>query len=337
MTDIFNNHKKLYTLATAMFLVLTLFVAILPAYNNQKNNAVLPGYVPLNEQQERGRLVYINEGCIACHSQQVRNVDMDKMWGSRPGIAADYAHVTRTDFWRNSTTLMGTERTGPDLTNVGKRQPSADWNLLHLYQPRALVNNSVMPAYPWLFEEKTQLSDGDIEINVPEKFRAGIKGKIVASQQAKDLLAYLQSLKQVPLPDGTDMPIFLYKQTAKANADGGSAAGGGLDGAPLYAANCQSCHLPNGEGLPGAFPPLKGSKIVLDDNIETFVTIIMKGYDANPAYGVMPAVGTNANLKAEEIAAIMTHERSSWGNNAKKVSAEEVQKIMDMLKSTASK
>jgi cytochrome c oxidase cbb3-type subunit II len=88
----------------------------------------------------------------------------------------------------------------------------------------------------------------------------------------------------------------------------------------------------NGEGLKGAFPPLKGSKVVLDDNPELMVNIIMNGYNAREEYAVMPAVGTNNKLKPEEVAAIMNHERSSWGNNSRKVTAEEVKKLMETVK-----
>ena len=94
-----------------------------------------PNAEPLSEQAIKGKAIYIANGCVACHTQQVRNVDMDKVWGTRPSIAADYAGNNRTDFWRNTATLMGTERTGPDLTNIGNRQPSIDWNLVHLYNP----------------------------------------------------------------------------------------------------------------------------------------------------------------------------------------------------------
>ena len=134
--EFFNNHKKLFITALGLFVALTIIVAILPAISNQENNAPLPNYVPLSEQAILGKKSFIANGCVACHTQQVRNVDMDKKWGDRPGIAADYASISRTDFWRNTATLMGTERTGPDLTNIGKRQPSVAWNLLHLYQPR---------------------------------------------------------------------------------------------------------------------------------------------------------------------------------------------------------
>ncbi len=90
------------------------------------NNAPLPNVLPLSDEAAKGKAIYVANGCVAtCHSQQVRNVDMDKVWGTRPSIAADYAGIHRTDFWRNTATLMGTERTGPGSNAiVGNRQPA---------------------------------------------------------------------------------------------------------------------------------------------------------------------------------------------------------------------
>jgi len=334
--EFFDNHKKLFRTALVLFVGLTIIVAIMPAINNQENNAPLPGYEPLTQEAYLGKKSFIANGCVACHTQQVRNVDMDNVWGSRPGIPADYAGISRTDFWRNTATLMGTERTGPDLTNIGSRQPSLAWNLLHLYQPRAVVEKSIMPAYPWLFEIKNELGEKDVEVVVPDAYRQGISGKIVATQEALQLVAYLQSLKQTPLPDGKLPMEFLYKKKEipvvvnenKANLP---------DGKLLYTNNCMSCHQANGEGLKGAFPSLKGSPIVLGDELELFVNIIMLGYDARPEYAVMNAVGLDNNLTPEEVTAIINHEKTSWGNNAKTVTPEEVKKIMDFIKLTSNK
>jgi cytochrome c oxidase cbb3-type subunit 2 len=334
--DFFNNHKKLFATALSLFVILTVVVAILPALENQNNNAPLPGAVALSDDAILGKQSFIAHGCVACHTQQVRNVDMDKVWGTRPGVAADYAGITRTDFWRNTATLMGTERTGPDLTNVGSRQPSVAWNLLHLYQPRAVVQQSIMPAYPWLFENKDKLAEDDVEVFVPDEFRTGVSGKIVATREALQLVAYLQSLKQIPLPDGRTSPEFLYKkeqETVIPNNTEVELSGGKV----LYANNCQACHQENGEGLKGAFPPLKGSSIVLGNDLELFVGIIMKGYDARPEFAAMTAVGTDNNLTPEEITAIINHEKTSWGNNAKPVGTEEVKKIMESMNITAKK
>ncbi len=327
--ELFDNHKKLFGTATIMFIGLTILVAIMPAIRNQDMNQPLPSAEPLSPEAVKGKAIFVANGCVACHTQQVRNVDMDKMWGARPSLAADYADIHRTDFWRNTATLMGTERTGPDLTDIGSRQPSKDWNLVHLYNPRIVVKESIMPAYPWLFKLKKEPSKSDVVVNVPAEYMRGKEGKIVATEDALYLVAYLQSLKQVKLPDGTQAPAFLYKKEEKKIA---SAAGAEPDGKALYATGCQSCHQANGEGLPGAFPPLKRSPIVMGDNLEMYVDIIMNGYDARAEYGVMSAVGTNMEWTEHEVTAIINYERTSWGNNGKKVTPEEIKKIMEFVK-----
>lgn len=332
--EYFNNHKKLFTIVTLFFVTLTILIAIMPALSSQKINKPLPGAEVLSGDALKGKNIYVANGCVACHTQQVRNIEMDKVWGSRPSVAADYSTIKRPDVWRNTATLMGTERTGPDLINIGNRQPSIDWHLLHLYQPRAVVKQSIMPAYQWMFEYKEKPGPNDKVVNVPEEYMGGRKGKIVAKPEALQLVAYLLSLKQVPLPDGTLPPEFLYKRKQREEA---KAAGGvveELDGASLYTATCQACHQENGEGLSGAFPPLKGSRIVLDDNPQTLVDIIMNGYNgrASEGFAPMPPIGTTNALTAEEVTAIINHERTSWGNDARKVTVEEVQELMNAVK-----
>ncbi len=334
--EFFNNHRNLFTTVAALFIGLTILVAVIPALDNQKNNSPLPNAEPMSEAATKGKAIFIANGCVACHTQQIRNVEMDKVWGSRPGISADYAGMKRQDIWRNTATLMGTERTGPDLTDIGNRQPSRDWNLVHLFNPRAVVKESIMPAYPWLFEIKEYPDMDDVTVAVPAEYLKQKTGKVVATDDALNLVTYLASLKQTKLPDGIPTPEFLYKRAQKLASiteDGGNTEIVTQDGAALYSTHCQACHQENGEGLPGAFPSLKGSKVVLDDNPEIMVDIIMNGYNAraNEGYGPMPAVGSLANLTAGEIAAIMNHEKTSWGNEAKKISQKDVQKIIDLV------
>lgn len=329
--EFLNNHKTLFWSAILFFLFLTLQIAILPALTMQQIYKPLPDAKPLTKDEAAGKAIYIENGCIACHTQQVREVEMDKVFGSRPSIPADYAGNHRTDVWRNTANLLGSERTGPDLTAIGERQPSSDWQLLHLYQPRAVVKESIMPSFSFLFDEKDYLNKGDIEVKVPAEFLRNKNKKIVPTKKALQLVAYLLSLKQTKLPEGIKPQEFLYKKEIKK----GAAAGGAdalPDGAELFTANCASCHQANGEGLPGAFPPLKGSPIVASDDIAVYVNIIMTGYTGRPGYGPMPAVGKNANFTAEIVTAIMNHERSSWGNNAKPVTLEQVKAEMDKIK-----
>ncbi|HEU5077654.1 MAG TPA: cbb3-type cytochrome c oxidase subunit II [Opitutaceae bacterium] len=329
------NHRLLFGAVLALFLSLTIVVAIVPALRNQTNYAPLPNSAPLSADAVAGKRLYIANGCVACHTQQVRNVAMDRIWGDRPSIAADYAGNRRTDLWRNTATLMGTERTGPDLTSIGSRQPSAAWHLLHLYNPRSVVPASIMPAYPWLFEEKAKPDAHDVVVNVPSPFKPQA-GSIVAKPEALQLVAYLLALKQTPLPDGSATPAFLYQRAATnvgSPATGGELRPAGLDGAALYASNCQACHQANGEGLKGAFPPLKGSPIVTDDNPERIITIIMKGYTGRESEGFppMPPIGAVNKLTPAQIHAIINHERRSWGNQAREVPLPEVEKIVRTL------
>ncbi len=171
------------------YLVLAILMAVIPGIT-MSNTPPLPGVQPLSATEARGRDVYVSEGCSYCHTQQVRPIAQDQVWG-RPSAAGDYAYATPQ--------LLGTERTGPDLTTIGARQPSDVWQLIHLYQPRSLVHASIMPQYPWLFVVKDSAAPGDTTVTVPPGYAP--QGKtIVATQRALDLVAYLKSLKQVALP-----------------------------------------------------------------------------------------------------------------------------------------
>lgn len=330
MFSFHTNHKFLLVTIGLVFAGLSVLIAILPAYTLQENNNPLPGDRPPTSEEIKGLAVYIEEGCVACHTQQVRNIEMDNVWGSRPSMPADYYYSKqRMSFWQQSPSLLGSERTGPDLTNIGKRQPSQDWHLLHLYNPRLVVSESVMPAYPWLFEEKSNPDGDDIVVNVPEDYTGDPSKKVVASAKALHLVAYLKSLKQTEI---ANTPAFIpakEKKSGTATSAEEDPGEGAVDGKQLYVTNCSACHQQNGEGLAGAFPSLKGSSIVNDEDPETLIRIILRGYDARQEYGVMP--GFADRLSDEEIAAIATHERNSWGNSAGKIDAEQVAKIRKIV------
>lgn len=328
MLNFHKNHRSLVTTSLLVFAGLSVIVAILPAYQMQETQP-LPSMEPLTAQEMKGLKIYTAENCMSCHTQQVRNIEMDKIWGERPSMASDYYYSKkRMDTWRQSPSVLGSERTGPDLTNVGKRQPGLEWHLIHLYNPRIVVKESIMPAYPWLFKEKAEedLTEDNVVVPVPAKYLKHPEKKLVATQKALDLVAYLQSLKQAPL-EGTPAVDFIPSRQKKVT--GNTGVTDLPDGATLYMNTCSSCHQPDGNGLPGAFPPLAGSKIVNDENPETLIRIILQGYDARTEYGVMP--GFADHLSNEEITAIINHERSSWGNEAPPVSPEEVKKIREYL------
>lgn len=145
---------------------------------------------PYTEEELRGRKIYVSEGCVYCHSQQPRDPkqapDGQRGWG-RPSTPGDYAY----DYPHQ----LGTMRTGPDLLNIGVRQPSDDWHHAHLYQPRALVEWSIMPSYRYLYEIKEKPDADDFVVKLPQKFAPKL-GVVVAKQEALDLVSYLKALKR---------------------------------------------------------------------------------------------------------------------------------------------
>jgi len=146
---------------------------------------------PYTGEQLRGREQYMANGCIACHTQQPSSTgagraDARRGWG-RPSVAADYHY--------DQPPLLGTMRTGPDLFNIGARQPSVDWQLGHLFQPRAYVPGSIMPGFPFMFEvkNKNELRPGDRQVTLPPG-TVSYDQVVVAKQEALDLVAYLIGL-----------------------------------------------------------------------------------------------------------------------------------------------
>lgn len=163
--------------------------ALVAAPYMQLSGAPAPeGLEPYTPEEAAGRAQYVSLGCMYCHSQQPRAPnqapDTARGWG-RPSIPGDYAH----DYPHQ----LGTMRTGPDLFNIGARQPSRTWHLLHLYQPRAVVPESLMPAFPFLFEVKAKAGEDDVVVDVPDPWGPDA-GVVVARPEALHLVAYLQAL-----------------------------------------------------------------------------------------------------------------------------------------------
>lgn len=331
MFDFNTDHKSLVWTMFIVFLGLTAIVAYYPATQVEEYEP-LSDLPEMTQTEQRGQEIYISEGCVACHTQQVRNIEMDQSWGSRPTIPADYQYSKkRLDFWRQSPSLLGSERTGPDLTDVGNRQGSEDWQYLHLFEPRAVVKASIMPSYRWLFRQvdSAYVRASDVVVNgVADKYLKDPGKQVVATRKAQALVAYLLSLKQADLPEDREAPEFIpLKEKESGTASSGSDSG--LDGENLYENTCAACHQSNGEGLEGSFPSLAGSGIVNNPDFTDHIKIIIQGKDDNPQYGPMQPFG--GQLSDEEIAAIANYERTSWDNDATTVTPEDVKEIREEL------
>ena len=166
---------------------------IVPLFFQHSTTQPAAGIAPLDALRLMGRDIYIREGCVGCHSQQVRMLRAEVQRYGPYSEAAEsvYDHPF----------LWGSKRTGPDLARVGERYSDA-WQRAHLRNPRSVVPESNMPAYPWL--EKTPLGDADVQARMRALRRLGVPytgEQIDAAPQAlagkteeDALVAYLQGL-----------------------------------------------------------------------------------------------------------------------------------------------
>lgn len=275
-----------------------------------------PGLKPLTAQEARGRDIYVAEGCFYCHTQQVRPLSGDQIFG-RPSAPGDFAYQTPE--------LLGSERNGPDLSNIGVRQPSSVWQYIHLYEPRAVVPASIMPAFPWMFRIVDEAPPGEQPVPLPPAI-APAHGVVVPTEDGKALIAYLHSLKQPSLPGEkpAGAPVAGAPPPAVAGAPPSFNA---AQGAKLFAANCAVCHGAEGKGVPGAFPPLAGDPVVNAPDPREQIATVLHGAKGRTIGGQtysaeMPAF--SGQLAAQQIADVIDHERTSWGNHGTVITAADV-------------
>jgi cytochrome c oxidase cbb3-type subunit 2 len=168
-------------------------VEIVPQFFLKETTEPIEGLKPLNAVQLEGRDIYIREGCHVCHTQMVRPLRAEVERYGHYSVAGEsvYEHPF----------LWGSKRTGPDLARVGGRY-SDEWHKVHLFNPRIVVPESIMPAYPHLYNNKLDGKHTEdkmralAKVGVPyteEDFvGAGQAAKGVTEMDA--LVAYLQNL-----------------------------------------------------------------------------------------------------------------------------------------------
>lgn len=146
------SHETIETNSFLMIILILVTVAfggiveIIPLFYQKSTTEPIKGLQPYTAVQLMGRDVYIREGCYNCHSQMIRPFRAETLRYGHYSVAGEsvYDHPFQ---W-------GSKRTGPDLARVGGRY-SDEWHRVHLNNPRDVVPESIMPAYPWL--EKTEV------------------------------------------------------------------------------------------------------------------------------------------------------------------------------------
>jgi len=157
------NHEKVEKSINLMSVLIVVVISIgglveiVPLMASSATTEPYAGVRPYPALQLAGRDIYVREGCYGCHSQQIRPFRSETERYGPYSVAGEFVYDRPFQF--------GSKRTGPDLARVGKRY-SDEWHRIHLMQPKELVPDSNMPAYPWL---ATAMVDGEL---VARKMRA---------------------------------------------------------------------------------------------------------------------------------------------------------------------
>jgi cytochrome c oxidase cbb3-type subunit 2 len=179
--------------ATIIVVSIAGLVQIVPLFFQHTTTEPSPGVVPYTALRLAGRDIYQREGCVGCHSQQIRTLRSEvERYG--PYSLAGESVFDRPFLW-------GSKRTGPDLARVGARY-SDDWHRIHLRNPRDVVPESNMPGYPWL--QKSAADASSIQshmvamrrLGVPytDEMIAGAPQELEGKTEEDALIAYLQGL-----------------------------------------------------------------------------------------------------------------------------------------------
>jgi cytochrome c oxidase cbb3-type subunit 2 len=193
------SHEKIETNNFLMIVLILIVVAvggiveIVPLYFQRSTTQPTEGLKPYTALQLAGRDIYIREGCYNCHSQMIRPFRAETL---------RYGHYsTAGEFVYDHPFQWGSKRTGPDLHRVGGKY-SDEWQRIHLNNPRDVVPESNMPAYPWL--ARNALAPADMAPKLTALRRVGVPysddeiakaGEAVQGKTELDaLVAYLQGL-----------------------------------------------------------------------------------------------------------------------------------------------
>src|SRR5689334_19317250 len=191
--DMIERNQALMIVLVVLVVAVGGLVEIVPLAFQKSVTEPVAGLKPYTALQLTGRDIYVREGCYNCHSQMVRPLRAEVERYGHYSVAGEfvYGHPFQ---W-------GSKRTGPDLHRVGGRY-SDEWHRIHLANPRAVVPEANMPAYPWLEKNKVDPADSDPRMKalriagVPysdqeiAKAADDVKGKT----EMDALVAYLQSL-----------------------------------------------------------------------------------------------------------------------------------------------
>jgi cytochrome c oxidase cbb3-type subunit 2 len=191
--DMIERNQALLIVLVILVVSIGGLVEIVPLSFQRSVTEPVAGLKPYTPTQLTGRDVYVREGCYNCHSQMIRPFRAEVERYGHYSVAGEFVY--------DHPFQWGSKRTGPDLARVGGRY-SDEWHRIHMNNPRDLVPESNMPAYPWL--ARTPANAGDIEAKMRALRLVGVpytdeqigkaKEELKGKTELDALIAYLQVL-----------------------------------------------------------------------------------------------------------------------------------------------
>ena len=193
------SHEKVETNNFLMIVLILLVIAIgglveiVPLFFQKSTTEAVKGVEPYNALQLAGRDIYIREGCYNCHSQMIRPFRAETLRYGHYSVAGEFVY--------DHPFQWGSKRTGPDLHRVGGKY-SDEWHRIHLNNPRDVVPESNMPAYPWLLKDTVDAASLPAHMRALRRVGVPYTDEQIAkaSEEVKDkteveaVIAYLQVL-----------------------------------------------------------------------------------------------------------------------------------------------
>ncbi|HEY7985999.1 MAG TPA: cytochrome-c oxidase, cbb3-type subunit II [Methylophilaceae bacterium] len=193
------THEKIETNNLLMIVLILLVIAfggmveIVPLFFQKSTTEPIKGLLPYTALQLAGRDIYEREGCYNCHSQMIRPFRSETLRYGHYSVAGEFVY--------DHPFQWGSKRTGPDLQRVGGKY-SDEWHRIHLHNPRDLVPESIMPAYPWLEKDMVDAQQmaphmralRTVGVPYTDAQIAGAAAEVAGKTEQDALIAYLQIL-----------------------------------------------------------------------------------------------------------------------------------------------
>ncbi len=221
--NVLENKAALFAVLTTVGISIGGIVEIVPMYTVSAGPEQLAGVTPYTPLELAGRDIYVREGCYNCHSQMVRPFRSETLRYGPWSRAGEYAY--------DRPFQLGSRRIGPDLARVGGKYPDA-WHYEHMENPRTYSPDSIMPAYPWLYDARLDVDDVTASVSTMKALGvpytdadvAGVGASIQAQGQA--IVTSLAAAKIQAEPDEEIIALIAYLQRLGKDGQQSLAASG---------------------------------------------------------------------------------------------------------------